>query len=242
MRKAYNEKDKESELISVNDILNSLNPNPISNSISIEPTIQSTQPQVNQINQTTQTQSIILPEKMFSLFEFNEKDKNNLSIFKRLLGPPIFNADLEERSKQKSTIGVVNVLTVSGFVGKVLTVECVQDLSSPNKKGNFSMSGNLQNVLQESVTIAKINAHNFLTEEQITELSQKNIHIHFTEAGTPKDGPSAGISICTAYLSLALNQAIPANISMTGELSSNGEVCKIGTIKYFFIKYIKLFF
>ena len=178
--------------------------------------------------ETPQTQSIILSDKGFALFEFNNKEKDNLSIFKKLLGPPIFNADLEEKSKLKSPIGVVNVLTVAGFVGKVLTVECVQDLSNPSKKGNFSMSGNLQNVLQESVNIAKINAHNFLTEEQIKMLSQKNIHIHFTEAGTPKDGPSAGISICTAYLSLILNKSIPGHISMTGELSSSGEVCKIG--------------
>jgi len=180
--------------------------------------------EIPQINQS------LIIEKGFNLFDFDNKAKDNLSIFKKLLGPPIFNADLEERSRQKSPIGVVNVLTVAGFVGKVLTVECVQDLSSPNKKGNFSMSGNLQNVLQESVNIAKINAHNFLNDEQIKELSEKNIHIHFTEAGTPKDGPSAGVSICTAFLSLALNKSIPGNISMTGELSSSGEVCKIGKI------------
>jgi Lon-like ATP-dependent protease len=184
----------------------------------------------------SQNQSIILSEQGLSLFDFNKKEKDNLATFKKLLGPPIFNADLEEKSRQRSPIGVVNVLTVSGFVGKVLTVECVQDLSSPNKKGNFSMSGNLQNVLQESVNIAKINAHNYLTEDQIKQQSQKNIHIHFTEAGTPKDGPSAGISICTAYLSLALNKPIPGHISMTGELSSSGEVCKIGNLLNLIIK------
>lgn len=181
----------------------------------------------------TTNQSIELMDKGLSLFDFNNKEKDNLSLFKKLLGPPIFNADLEEKSKQKSPIGVVNVLTVSGFVGKVLTVECVEDLSSPNKKGNFSMSGNLQNVLQESVNIAKINAHNFLNEDLIKALSQKNIHVHFTEAGTPKDGPSAGISICTAFLSLVLNKPVPGHISMTGELSSSGEVCKIGNFFFF---------
>lgn len=211
VRKTFDEKDEDLE-----------KDNNISNEI-IEPF-----KDIPQKEPPTTNQSIELLDKGLSLFDFNSKENDNLSLFKKLLGPPIFNADLEEKSKQKSPIGVVNVLTVSGFVGKVLTVECVEDLSSPNKKGNFSMSGNLQNVLQESVNIAKINAHNFLTEEQIKTLSQKNIHIHFTEAGTPKDGPSAGISICTAFLSLVLNKPVPGNISMTGELSSSGEVCKIG--------------
>lgn len=180
-------------------------------------------------------QSIEMNDRGLGIFDFNSKEsKDNLNVFKKLLGPPIFNADLEEKSKQKSPIGVVNVLTVSGFIGSVLTVECVEDLSSPNKKGNFSMSGNLKTVLQESVNIAKINAHNFLNEEQIKSVSQKNIHVHFTHAGTPKDGPSAGISICTAFLSFVLNKAVPGNIAMTGELSSSGEVCKIGKILDYF--------
>jgi Lon-like ATP-dependent protease len=212
VRKAYDEKEDELETdpnASTSEILKALNdPNP-------KP-------------EHTHNQIIMLSEKGLSLFDFNQKEKDNLSIFKKLLGPPAFNADEEEKSKKRSPIGVVNVLTVSGFVGHVLTVECVQDLSSPNKKGNFTMSGNLQTVIQESVNIAKINAHNYLTEDQIREQAQKNIHIHFTEAATPKDGPSAGISICTAYLSFALNKPIPGNISMTGELSSSGEVCKIG--------------
>ncbi len=75
-----------------------------------------------------------------------------------------------------------------------------------------------------------MNAHNFLTDEQIKDISGKNIHVHFTNGAAQKDGPSAGISICTAYLSLALNRTIPANIAMTGELSTTGEVCKIGKL------------
>ena len=64
----------------------------------------------------------------------------------------------------------------------------------------------------------------------------------------PKDGPSAGIAICTAYLSLAMGRAVPANIAMTGELSPIGEVCKIGKypliyiIQYNFINYLFYYF
>ena len=67
-----------------------------------------------------------------------------------------------------------------------------------------------------------------MTKEQISEVSAKNVHIHFMSGAAPKDGPSAGISFCTAFLSLVLNKRIPANLSMTGELSLNGDVCKIG--------------
>lgn len=78
------------------------------------------------------------------------------------------------------------------------------------------------------MTIAKINAFNFLKEDKKKLLSEKNVHIHFMSGAIPKDGPSAGIAICTAYLSIAMGRSVPANIAMTGELSPIGEVCKIG--------------
>ncbi len=120
------------------------------------------------------------------------------------------------------------MLTVSGFVGHVLSVECVYDITNPDKKGQFSCSGNLQKVLQESLTIARLVALRFLPPEKIKEMSEKSVHIHFLQGGTPKDGPSAGISICSALLSLVLGKPIDAMTSMTGELSLNGEVYKIG--------------
>jgi Lon-like ATP-dependent protease len=59
---------------------------------------------------------------------------------------------------------------------------------------------------------------------------KKNIHIHFLESAPPKDGPSAGTAICTALISIALGYRIPSNIAMTGEMSLNGNVCKIGGV------------
>lgn len=82
--------------------------------------------------------------------------------------------------------------------------------------------------MSESLTIAKINAFNLLTEEAKANLASKNVHIHFMSGAVPKDGPSAGIAICTAYLSLAMSKPVPANLAMTGELSPLGDVCKIG--------------
>lgn len=132
-------------------------------------------------------------------------------------------------------IGVVNILSVGNFVGHVMKIECVFDNSQLKNKGSFSSSGNLQQVLKESLTIAKMNAFNLLGEGDRKVLSERNVHIHFMSGGIPKDGPSAGIAICTAYISLAMGRSVPANIAMTGELSPNGEVCKIGKYLEFLI-------
>lgn len=125
--------------------------------------------------------------------------------------------------------GVVNILSVGGFVGHVMKIECVFDNSqAADKKGLFNSTGNLQTVLQESLKIAKINAFNVLSEEAKKNLAARNVHIHFMSGSIPKDGPSAGIAICTAYISLATGVSVPARLAMTGELSPVGEVCKIG--------------
>ena len=76
--------------------------------------------------------------------------------------------------------------------------------------------------------MARINALRFLSKEKYEEAVSKNYHIHFLQGGTPKDGPSAGLSITTALLSLMLEKAVPQSIAMTGELSLNGDVYKIG--------------
>lgn len=95
----------------------------------------------------------------------------------------------------------------------------------------MTQSGNLKNVLQESLLIAKINAYRYLTKEEIQLASQSNIHVHFMSGALPKDGPSAGCAIITALLSLIKKKAIPSNFAMTGEISLNGEVCKIGGLQ-----------
>ena len=124
--------------------------------------------------------------------------------------------------------GIVNILSVSHHVGNVLKVECIFDKTKGEKKGEFNWTGNLKTVTKESLIIAKINAYRFLSKEQIEKMNDKNVHIHFMNGSSPKDGPSAGISFCTAFLSLTLGKSIPATWSMTGELSLNGNVSKIG--------------
>ena len=123
---------------------------------------------------------------------------------------------------------------MSDFLGHVLTVECVFDLTRPEQKGQLYSSGNLKTVLQESLNIAKLNVYRYLSDEQINTVKNQNIHVHFMQAASPKDGPSAGISITTAILSLILQKPIAADWGMTGEISPNGEVCKIGKLVFFF--------
>lgn len=57
-----------------------------------------------------------------------------------------------------------------------------------------------------------------------------NLHLHFMDGGTPKDGPSAGGAICTALISMATGQIVPANLAMTGEINLNGDILKIGGV------------
>lgn len=103
--------------------------------------------------------------------------------------------------------------------------------------GQLKVTGQLGSVMQESSSIALTYARTFLAKHQPDEaaaqqfLEQADIHIHFPEGSTPKDGPSAGIAITTALVSLALNKPIIKNTGMTGEISLNGKVLPIGGVK-----------
>lgn len=121
------------------------------------------------------------------------------------------------------------MLTVSGFSGHVLSVEVIHDITNPEKKNNYTLTGNLKQVLQESLAVAKINALNCLPKDKFEEAVTNNYHIHFLQGSSPKDGPSAGISVCTALLSRMLGKPVSSQIAMTGELSLNGDIYKIGT-------------
>ena len=109
--------------------------------------------------------------------------------------------------------------------------------SPKSTTSNFIITGNLGKVMNESCQIALTVAKNFLYNN-ISEnnkakyfLDNNSVHIHFTEGAIKKDGPSAGVTICTSLLSLALDKSIVKNLAMTGELTLSGNVLKIGGIK-----------
>ena len=97
------------------------------------------------------------------------------------------------------------------------------------------MTGSLGDVMKESSIIAQTYAKNFLHKyfknTDTVNFLDREIHIHFPEGAVPKDGPSAGITITASLIGLALNKSIMSDVAMTGEISLNGKVLKIGGVK-----------
>ena len=104
--------------------------------------------------------------------------------------------------------------------------------------GTLRVTGQLGDVMKESSSIAQTYAktflHKYLADERpdaLDYIEHTDIHIHFPEGATPKDGPSAGVTITTSLIGLALNEPCLQGLGMTGEISLNGKVLKIGGVK-----------
>jgi ATP-dependent Lon protease len=143
-----------------------------------------------------------------------------------MLGLPIH--QLDKRNKE-DMVGVVTGLAWTQNGGVILFVE-----SSVSKgEGKLSMTGNLGNVMKESATLAfeylKANAEELGIDSETIEKS--NIHIHCPEGATPKDGPSAGITIFTAMVSAFTHRKVRRDVAMTGEITLRGAVTPIGGVK-----------
>ena len=113
--------------------------------------------------------------------------------------------------------------------GEILFVES----SVSEGKGQLTMTGNLGNVMKESATIAYqyIKAHPQMAGITSKEFDAKDIHVHVPEGATPKDGPSAGITLVSSMVSALRGQAIKKGIAMTGEMTLRGRVLPVGGIK-----------
>lgn len=133
--------------------------------------------------------------------------------------------------------GVSIGLGFNNYGGSILYIESNISNFTGQKKGGFIITGNIGKVMNESCQIALTCAKNILNEkysndEKIKQFLDNNmIHIHFTEGAIPKDGPSAGISICTSLISLAIGKPIVPHLAMTGEITLSGNILKIGGIK-----------
>ena len=131
---------------------------------------------------------------------------------------------------KKHGIGVVMGLAWTTLGGATLPVEAIA--VHHNKKG-FTITGQLGDVMKESASIAYSYAVHHAERFNINPSFFENahIHLHAPAGATPKDGPSAGITMTTALISLALNQACKSNFAMTGELTLTGEVFPVGGIR-----------
>lgn len=145
---------------------------------------------------------------------------------KDLLGLPIHNS---EHRGPEPKVGVVTGLAWTQVGGEILFVES----SISNGKGTLSMTGNLGDVMKESATLAfeylKANAAEFGIADEMIEKS--NIHIHVPEGATPKDGPSAGITMFVAMVSAFTKKKVRADFAMTGEITLRGSVTPVGGIR-----------
>ena len=125
--------------------------------------------------------------------------------------------------------GVIKCVACSKLGGCILEIEC----SSFKGSGKFTYTGALGDIAKESIEVAisyiKSNAKKFNINENFFE--ENDLHIHFTKSSISKDGPSAGIAIITAILSLIKNKIISCEISMTGEITLKGDILKVGGLK-----------
>ena len=125
--------------------------------------------------------------------------------------------------------GIVNGLAYTAYGGNILKVTCTL---YPGK-GNVTLTGALGDVIKESIYIALsyIKANNTMFKIDYKIFEEVDFHFHIEEGSIPKDGPSAGITIVTAILSLLKNKIIPNNVSMTGEITLRGKILPVGGLK-----------
>ena len=152
--------------------------------------------------------------------------KLKISDIKEVLGPERFN---KEKYQGNDIAGVVTGLAWTPVGGTILFIE-----SAISKgKGKVTVTGNLGDVMKESAVIAmaylKAHADDFGIDYHVFD--QWDVHIHFPEGATPKDGPSAGITILTSLASLFTQKQVKDKIAMTGEITLRGKVLPVGGIK-----------
>ena len=144
-----------------------------------------------------------------------------------LLGNPPFNRDIYQGN---SYAGVVTGLAWTSVGGEILFIETSL---SKGKAGKLTLTGNLGDVMKESAIIALeyVKAHVDLLGIDYRIFENWNIHIHVPEGATPKDGPSAGITIATSIASALTQCKVRQNTAMTGEITLRGKVLPVGGIK-----------
>lgn len=162
--------------------------------------------------------------------EILEKDKNQIRVteknLEKYLGKTIY--DFQKRN-EKDEIGIVRGLAWTSVGGDTLEIE----VNLMPGKGNFELTGQLGDVMQESAKagisyIRSVSEGYGLKKEYFQE---HDIHIHIPEGAVPKDGPSAGITMATAMLSAMLEKPVRADVAMTGEITLRGRVLPIGGLK-----------
>lgn len=164
-------------------------------------------------------------EKALKKISISEK---NLSDY---LGKPVFTSD---RFYDRTPIGVCMGLAWTSMGGATLYIEAMK---VPSEKTEMKLTGQAGDVMKESSQIAWSYLHARLEQYApgFAFFEKTQVHVHIPEGATPKDGPSAGVTMVTALLSLLLQEPVLADLGMTGELTLTGKVLPIGGVREKFI-------
>ncbi|KAK8028833.1 Lon protease-like protein [Apiospora marii] len=155
-------------------------------------------------------------------------DKENL---KDYIGPPVFTSD---RLYDVTPPGVTMGLAWTQMGGSAMYIESIlQSSLRPSSRPGLEITGNLKAVMKESSTIAYSYAKSMMVQEFPDNhfFDKAKIHLHVPEGAVQKDGPSAGVTMTTSLLSLALDKPISPTVAMTGELTLTGKVLRIGGLR-----------
>ncbi|CAO3641617.1 unnamed protein product [Cunninghamella blakesleeana] len=157
-----------------------------------------------------------------------EIDAKNLRDY---VGPAVFHSD---RLYENTPPGVIMGLAWTSMGGSSLYIESVLESSlKPKSSPSLSKTGQLGDVMKESTSIAYTFAKSLMANHfpKNTFFDKAKVHLHCPAGAVPKDGPSAGITMVTSLISLALNVPVKSNIAMTGEITVTGKVLQIGGLK-----------
>ena len=148
------------------------------------------------------------------------------SKLEKLLGPEKFKQD---DIRRRDEIGLVRGLAYTSVGGEILDVE----VSAVEGSGKTEMTGNLGSVMKESVSAAVTVIRSRTKQYGIAPDFYKtmDLHIHFPEGAVPKDGPSAGITVCIALISALSGMKVRHDVAMTGEITLRGRILPIGGLK-----------
>jgi ATP-dependent Lon protease len=147
------------------------------------------------------------------------------------IGKPVFTTD---RFYERTPVGVCTGLAWTAMGGATLYIEAIRVNA---EKTEMKLTGQAGDVMKESSQIAWSYVHSYVDRyaKGIPFFEKTLVHVHIPEGATPKDGPSAGVTMVTALLSLLRNEPVAADIGMTGELTLTGKVLPIGGVKEKFI-------
>ncbi len=158
--------------------------------------------------------------------EMSQLTKVKLSELEEYLGSPPVN---HQKRRQGEMVGVATGLVWTPVGGEIIFIEAA---SMPGK-GRLSLTGQLGDVMQESAKIAlsyvRANGKSFGIKNDFTK--ERDLHIHVPAGAVPKDGPSAGVTLATALISLLTGRPVKRKVAMTGELTLRGEVLPVGGLK-----------